>query len=148
VSTVNIKSTAIPDEWKAAFTEFEKKMGYRLVLRKLEYPRSTKAGQMMAVSMLWLNAGVAPVYHDYKLAMELRGSAGSAVVKVPVDLRKWLPGDAMYEGALYVDERLKPGVYRVRVSILDARTDLPAIKLAVEGRRPDGWYDLGELRVE
>ena len=148
VSTVNLKSTAIPEEWKKAFTEFEKKMGYRFALRKLEYPRSVKAGRMMPVSMWWLNAGVAPVYFEYTLAMELRGPGGSAVMRVPVDLRKWLPGDSVYDGSLYVDDRLKPGAYRVRAAILDARTELPAIKLAIEGRQPDGWYDLGELHVE
>jgi len=102
----------------------------------------------MPVSMWWLNAGVAPVYYDYSLAVELRGPGGSAVLKVPVDLRKWLPGDAVYDGSLYVDDRLKPGVYRLRIAMLDPRTDLPAIRLAIEGRQTDGWYDLGELRVE
>ena len=43
---------------------------------------------------------------------------------------------------------LKPGAYRVRVAMLDPRTDQPAIKFAIEGRQPDGWYDLGEVSVE
>jgi hypothetical protein len=47
-----------------------------------------------------------------------------------------------------VDDRLKPGAYRVRVAILDPRTEQPAIQLAIEGRQPEGWYDLGEIRVE
>src|ERR1043165_1895479 len=36
-SSINIKSTAIPAEWKSAFRDFEKKIGYRYVLRRLEY---------------------------------------------------------------------------------------------------------------
>src|SRR5690349_8263895 len=67
-STINIKSTAIPEEWKPAFREFEKKLGYRYILRRLEYPSTAKAGTMIPVSMWWLNAGVAPVYGDYWLA--------------------------------------------------------------------------------
>jgi hypothetical protein len=39
VSTVNIKSTAIPEEWKKPFEEFQKKVGYRFVLRKLSTRR-------------------------------------------------------------------------------------------------------------
>ena len=40
--SINIKSTAIPAEWKPAFREFEKKIGYRYVLRRLEYPATAQ----------------------------------------------------------------------------------------------------------
>jgi len=143
-----VKSSAIPPEWKKQFEEFQKKMGYRFVLRRLEYPKSVKAGMMMSVHMWWLNAGVAPVYREYWLAVELRSASGSAVIKLPVDVRKWLPGDAVSDGTLYVPEALKPGAYRFRVALLDPRTEQPAIKLAIEGRQPDGWYDLGAITVE
>jgi hypothetical protein len=103
---------------------------------------------MLPISMWWQNVGVAPVYCDYTLAVELRGGGGNSIVKLPVDLRKWLPGEAVFDGSLYVDAGLKPGVYRLRVGILDPRTEKPAIKLAIEGRQPDGWYDLGELEVQ
>ncbi len=148
VSSVNIKSSAIPPEWKQAFEEFEKKMGYRFILRRLEYPRTAKAGTMLPVHMWWLNAGVAPVYREYTLALELRGAGGSAVVKLPVDVRKWLPGDAVYDGSLYVPETLPPGSYRVRGALLDPRTQKPAIRLAIAGLQADGWYDLGDLAIE
>ena len=35
VSTVNVKSTALPKEWKTEFEDFERKMGYRFVLRSV-----------------------------------------------------------------------------------------------------------------
>jgi len=147
-STINIKSTAIPPEWKARFREFEKKLGYRFVLRKLEYPKAVKAGRMIPVHMWWLNAGVAPLYHEHWLAVELRGAEAAATVRVPVDIRRWLPGDSVFDGTLYVPETLKPGEYRFRVAILDPRTETPAIRLAIEGRQPDGWYEVGSIRVE
>jgi hypothetical protein len=143
-STVNIKSTAIPDPWKPAFEEFEKKIGYRFALRRLTYPKNVKAGGVMAVSMLWNNEGVAPVYKEFQLAVRL----GDSVVPVPVDVRKWMPGDWLYEGNLYVDDALKPGVYDFRVALLDPRTRQPAIKLAIEGLQPDGWYTLGKITVD
>jgi hypothetical protein len=148
VTTVNIKSTAIPETWKKQFDEFQKKMGYRFALRQLVYPKTVKTGRMLPVEMWWLNAGVAPVYADYTVALELQGPGGNTVMKVPVDIRKWIPGDAVYEGSLYVDDQLKPGTYKVRVGILDPLTGQPAIKLAIEGRQQDGWYDLGELQVQ
>lgn len=147
VSTVNIKSTAIPAEWKAAFEEFQKKIGYRFALRRLEHPQRVRAGSMMPVSMWWFNAGVAPVYREFTLAMELRSAGGSARVTVPTDVRRWLPGDSIYEGTLYVDDRLTPRKYKVRLALLDPRTGEPAVKLAIEGRQPDGWYDVSEVEV-
>ena len=148
VSSLNIKSSAIPPEWKKQFDDFQKKMGYRFILRRLENPRAAKAGQIMPVHMWWLNAGVAPVYREYWLGIELRSMNGSAVVRVPVDVRKWLPGDAVFDDTVHVPENLRPGTYRFRVALLDPRTGQPAIRLAIEGRQPDGWCDLGAMEVE
>lgn len=155
VTSVNIKSSAIPAAWKEKFTEFEKQMGYRFILRRFEYPKTVTPGAMMPVHMWWLNAGVAPVYREYELAVELRspapashGEPSTAILRVPVDVRKWLPGDAVYDGTLYVPETLSPGTYRVRIALLDPRTGDPAIKLAIQGRQADGWYDLGVTQVE
>ncbi|HEX5412644.1 MAG TPA: DUF4832 domain-containing protein [Terriglobia bacterium] len=148
VSSVNIKSSAIPRQWKKQFEEFQKKMGYRFILRRLEYPQQVRPGEMMPVHMWFLNAGVSPVYGDYTLAVELASSDGSAVIKTSADVRKWLPGDAVFDGTLFVPQTLKPGQYHFRVGLLDARTGLPAIQLAIEGRQPDGWYDLGTIEVQ
>ena len=147
-STINIKSTAIPAEWKPRFDEFQKKLGYRFVLRKLEYPAAVRRGSMMAVSMWWLNAGVAPVYADYVLAIQLQGANGGTVIRTPAEIRRWLPGDAIFEDTVAVPDALPAGEYRFRVALLDARTLQPAIRLAIAGRQADGWYDLGAIRVE
>ena len=147
-TSINIKSSAIPGEWKAQFDDFQKKIGYRFILRKLEYPQSVHAGRMSLVRMWWLNAGVAPVYRDYVMAFELRSPAGSSSIRTAADIRKWLPGDAVFEDTVYVPDDLKPGSYRLRLALLDARTLRPAIRLAIEGRQSDGWYDLGPITVE
>lgn len=147
VSSVNIKSSAIPPEWKTAFDEFQKKMGYRFILPRLEFPRVVLAGTLLPIHMWWLNAGVAPVYRPYDLALSLRSDQGGAEIKLSVDVRKWLPGDAVFDGAVYIPESLKPGSYRLRVALLDPKTGRPAIKLAIEGLQPDGWYDLAPIEV-
>ena len=147
-STINIKSTAIPPEWKKAFDEFQKEIGYRFVLRRIEYPQSVKAGQMMPLSSWWLNAGVSPVYYEYILAFQLHSEAGRAILPTSVDVRQWLPGDAVFDATLYVPDNLKPGTYRLRVGVLDPRTRQPAIQLAIEGKQSDGWYDLGEIQID
>jgi len=147
VSTANIKSAPIPAEWKAKFDEFQKRMGYRFILRRLEYSRVVKPATMMPVHMWWLNAGVAPVYAAYDLVLQLR-SAKTAAIRIPVDVRKWLPGDAVYDGTVYIPAELEAGEYQVRIAMLDPRTGAPAIRFANEGREDDGWYRMGSLTVE
>ncbi len=148
VSTVNIKSAPIPSEWKNQFDIFQKMIGYRFNLRRLEYSRVVNPGTMMPVHMWWLNEGVAPIYKEFRLAMQLRSLQTSPVIQIPVDIRKWLPGDAVFDGTLYVPENLPDGNYEVRIAILDPRTGQPAIRLAVEGRQTDGWYAMGSLTVK
>ena len=147
VSTVNIKSTAIPAEWKAAFDEFQKQIGYRFALRRFEHPGQARAGSMIPISMWWFNAGVAPVYREYQLALELRSADHAVRIPLPADVRKWLPGDSVYEGTVYDDAALPPGEYRVRVALLDPRTGQPALRLASEGRQSDGWYDVSAIQI-
>jgi len=84
------------------------------------------------------------VYGDYTLAIEI----GDAVTRTPADLKKWLPGDAVYDGSLYVPETLKSGTYRLRLALLDPRTGQPAIQLAIQGRQSDGWYDVGSIQIQ
>jgi hypothetical protein len=143
-STINIKSSHIPAEWKTAFDEFQKQIGYRFVLKRLEYPSHVGRGTMAPLSMWWLNAGVAPVYRNYTLALAI----DDKVVPLDADVRQWLPGDAVVEGTIPVPRDLAPGRHAIRVALLDSKTRLPAIRLAIAGRQDDGWYQVGEITVE
>ncbi|MFL6208644.1 MAG: DUF4832 domain-containing protein [Pyrinomonadaceae bacterium] len=147
VSSVNVKSSPIPLEWKSKFAEFQKRMGYRFILRRLEYPRAVKAGDMMPVHMWWLNAGVAPPYREYTLALQFQSADASWTAALPANVRKWLPGDAVFDGTAYVPNALKPGTYQLRLALLDPRTSQPAVRLAIKGREADGWYKLGTINV-
>ena len=147
VTSVNLKSSPIPAEWKPEFESFQKKMGYRFVLRRLEYGKSVTAGAMLPLHMWWLNAGVAPAYTNYPLAVQLRSAKGSAEIRVPVDVRKWLPGDAVIDGTIFVPDTLPEGTYDFRVAMLDPRTGKPAVQLGMAGREADGWYAMGKLQV-
>src|SRR5450432_230340 len=146
-STINIKSTAIPEEWKAQFLEFQKQLGYRFVLRRFEHPAEVAAGGTLEVKMWWQNTGVAPPYRNHQLALELRSASASARNILKCDLRKWLPGDAIWEGKVPIDPSLAPGRYQLRIAVLDPLAKLPAIQLAIAGRQPDGWYALSEIEV-
>jgi hypothetical protein len=147
VSTVNLKSTAIPKAWKSQFDELQRKMGYRFAVRRAEWTGDAAPGKSLDLKTWWVNEGVAPLYQPFVLAFRLSSSANSAVLRTDVDLRKWLPGDAVFEDPLFVPANLAAGNYELSVGLLDRFTLRPAIRLAIEGRGPDGWYPLGNVHV-
>jgi hypothetical protein len=102
---------------------------------------------MLPLKSWWVNEGVAPVYREYQLAFELTSPGHTARITTAADIRKWLPGDAVFDDSLHVPADLPAGVYRLRAALLDPGTGKPAIRLAISGREPDGWYPLGNINV-
>jgi hypothetical protein len=147
ISTINVKSSAIPKPWQSNFEELERKMGYRFALRRAEWQEQVRAGEALHLNTWWVNEGVAPVYSPFVLAFRLSSPKNSAVLKTDADLRKWLPGDAVFQDPIFVPGDLPPGEYTLSVAMLDPVTLQPAIRLAIEGRGVDGWYDLGKLHL-
>jgi hypothetical protein len=147
VSTLNVKSSAIPNAWKQDFSEFERHMGYRFALRRASWQSQVSPGESLGLSTWWVNEGVAPVYRPYVLAFRFSSPEHSAVVRTDADIRKWLPGDAVFDGPLFVPADLVPGEYQLSVALLDPNTLQPSIRLAIEGRDQAGWYALGTVRV-
>ncbi len=147
VSTVNVKSTALPKAWKTEFEDFERKMGYRFVLRRAEWQSQVRAGDAIHLNTWWVNEGVAPIYRPYVLAFRFSSPEHSAVIRTDADLRKWLPGDAVFEDPVFVPGDLPAGDYQLSVAILDPITLQPGVKLAIQGRGEDGWYPLGKIGV-
>lgn len=138
ISSLNVKSSPLPSEWKEQFKDFERHMGYRFILRRLEYPAKVTLGTEMPIHMWWLNAGVAPIYKEYRLAVELQSDNDKIVLQVPADVTKWLPGDAVVDQSLRISRDLPAGTYRFLVALLEPETSKPAIALAIRGRQTDG----------
>ena len=147
VSSLNVKSTAIPPEWQQEFDDFQSKMGYRFALRRIEFEDRVKAGEMLPLKSWWVNEGVAPVYREYRLAFELTSPGHAARILTAADVRKWLLGDAVFDESLAIPADLPAGAYRLRTALLDLGTGKPAIRLAIDGREADGWYPLGTINV-
>jgi hypothetical protein len=70
------------------------------------------------------------------------------VTKTAAEVRIWPPGDVVFDGTLFVPRSLKPGEYLFRIGLLDPRAERLATELTIEGRQPDGWYDLGSIQVQ
>ncbi len=148
ISSFNAKSSPVPDEWWPAVNRWLTRMGYRFVLRKFTYPSRVKAGGELAFTSWWENKGVAPCYRGFRLALRLLSPTDKRILVTKADLRSWLPGDNLYDNAVIIPADTPEGPYELQIGVLDERFDEPDVKLAIEGRRPDGWYNLGKISVQ
>jgi len=146
ISSFNSKSSAVPEEWEPNVDRWLKRMGYRFVLRKFTYPSSVEPNGTIAFTSWWDNKGVAPCYKPFRLALRLAGSGGGAILPTEADISSWLPGDNLYDGKVFLPIDTPPGAYEIDLAIID-ETNQPRVRLAIEGRRDDGWYRLGSIKV-
>lgn len=147
-SYLNNKSAGIEDKWRPEIDRFLRKLGYRLVLRSLQYPASGTPGASLRATMGWENAGVAPPYRDYLLAFRLSGPGGTRLLTTDTSVEGWLPGPKAVSTHLTLPADLAPGRYEVAIGVVDPGTQAPAIKLAIAGRDTEGWYPMGALQVK
>jgi hypothetical protein len=126
-----------------------KTMGYRFVLLSVTHIDSIAAGSSLSVAMNWNNKGVAPFYFKWPLELSLANASGAiaATTKTNADIRNWLPGQISDTQLLNVPSDLAAGTYTLCVAILDPATNKPGVNLAINGKRPDGRYKLGTVKV-
>ncbi len=147
ISSFNAKSSPVPKEWQPSVDSWLRVMGYRLVLRKFTYPAALKAGEKLSFTSWWENAGVAPCYRRFPLALRLKSNKKTEILGTDADITTWLPGDNLYDNAVTVSPEMPAGEYDLQIAILDRNSNKPKVKLAISGRQPDGWYPLGKIRL-
>ena len=147
ISSFNAKSSPVPEEWRPSVDSWLRVMGYRFILRKFTYPAALKAGEKLSFTSWWENAGVAPCYRKFPLALRLESDKKTEILPTDADITTWLPGDNLYDNAVTVPPEMPPGEYDLQIAILDLKSNKPKVKLAIAGRQPDGWYPLGKIRL-
>jgi hypothetical protein len=149
VSELNNATETIPEEWYPKIVEFEKKMGYRLALRRMVHPSAADPGGKLLVEMEWENEGVAPPYRNYPLTFNLRNKKTLAEVNIDagVDITSWLPGTIPLQLTVDIPADIEAGDYELGVGLIDDIRSRPAILLANEGRGEDGWYRWSEIKI-
>jgi hypothetical protein len=147
ISSFNAKSSAVPAEWKPAVDRWLKRMGYRFVLRKFTYPAQAAPSGKLAYTTWWENKGVAPCYREFPFALRLKNAARTEILVTDADIRKWLPGDNLHDGAVFLSADMPEGEYELSVALVDPGTRVPKVKLAIAGVGEDGWYPMGRMRV-
>ncbi len=168
-SVVNNKSAPLPSvaEVRPELERFLKRLGYRFVLREVRHPALVRAGARLSIRSVWQNAGSAPCYRPYRVCWRLRSRGRTVLLPSAHTVKKWMPGEV----EVFTEEFLKsppdlpngplnpckdelvlpldiePGEYGLDVAIVDPSGKRPILRLAIEGRREDGWYAVSKLRV-
>jgi hypothetical protein len=148
ISSFNNKSSPVPEEWRPLIDEWLKKMGYRFVLRNFSYPEYAVQGSRIDIKSWWDNKGVAPIYKKYLLAIRLKNEKYSEIFITDADVKTWFPGDNLYDDAIYVPWEMPVGIYQLQIGIVDPKSHKPKVNLAIEGKNPDGWYQLGQIEIK
>lgn len=147
---VNNGTEAVPEEWWPKIQEFEKKLGYRFVLSQFEYSSIMKAGDSFNFTSIWENKGVAPIYKQFPVVLQLRSTEkanNTWDIATDVDVTQWIPGSSNVDSNIQVPADIHSGSYEMYIGLVDPINQNPAIKLAIEGRTKDGWYKLGKIDV-
>lgn len=157
------KSSYIPDEVREKIDAFNRRMGYRFVLRQMILPLEARPGQRIPFEMFIDNVGVAPLYHPYKLAFRFRQGKdehiafplslsgkeqGEAMGSVPTaDPRTWMPDHTWFSDEIVFPPTLQRGETQVDIGLVDPATLKPRVRLAIQESLPDGWHPMTSMDV-
>ncbi len=147
ISSFNAKSSPVPPEWQDLVDDWLRRMGYRFALRRFTYPSQIRQNERLNYTTWWENLGVAPCYKDFTMAIRIRNRNSETVFITDADVRKWLPGDIVYDDSFFIPADFPAGTADIQVAIVDRLDFRPRVKLAVEGRQDDGWYHLGTIKI-
>jgi len=142
------KSSFFPDEWRDKLDAFDRRLGYRFVLRQMTLPLETCVGLPFEVRMLVDNVGVAPIYRPYRLAYRLTQNGVERIVESAQDIRTWLPDLNGFSESIALPAGFQPGDVEVSVGIVDPVTRRPAVRFAIVETAPNGWHPLTNLEVK
>lgn len=126
------------------------RIGYRLYVKQVRMPFSVHTGDSLSFTITLGNDGVAPILYNWPVQIYLLDVNGDTVQKFQpeMDLRKAVPGKFYTTLVKLPLEPLNTGVYTIAFAIIDPKTQLPAVKLAMETTRNDFIQELGTFEVQ
>ena len=144
------KSDYIPGEYKSEIERLVMKLGFRLVLRNIDYDQFIEPASTSTIKQEWENLGIAPPYRDHRVALRLRDSRDSIHGEYISDqsIRGWLPGTSSVEIAYPLPDELSTGEYKLELGLVFHSAPDRLVPIAIEGKTDDGWYEVGDCRVE
>ncbi len=125
-------------------------MGQRLVLEELTHPDEVVAGADAQITSSWLNRGIAPLYHDYRVTYRLRSDSDSTVLVTDTSLEGFLPtgnDPTSTTARVAIADTVAAGDYTLDIALAHVDDLDLKVPIAVTDGVDDGWYEVGELSV-
>ncbi len=144
------KSCYIPEPLAERMNEFDKRMGYRFVLRQMTLPLEAKAGAAFGVETWIENVGVAPIYRPYRFAYRFRQGDNAVVAESSEDVTKWLPGPHFWRDTVTMPAGLERGEVKVDCGVIRpgaGPADKACVRLAIDEVLEDGWRPMTSMDV-
>lgn len=145
ISTFNTKSFPIQYELQEKMERWLEKMGYRFVLREMEYSHRIKAGENANLVFKIENVGVAPIYNKLPLNLRLKGEKQVYEMTTNIDVCKWLPGLHTESVEIKIPKEFPAGEYEIFMSIGGGQ--YPSVQLAIETLKIEEWHKLATVTV-
>ena len=149
-SLVHNKSDYIPQEYKSEVERLVMKLGFRIVLRAIDFAGTVHSADDLPVAMKWENVGIAPPYRDYRIALRLSDDQDKIYGQYISDksIRGWLPGTISEKVRYPLPGDLSMGKYQVQLGLVFHSAPDRVVPIANEGKTNDGWYSVGSINIE
>jgi hypothetical protein len=146
---VQNKSHYIPANWLPEIERLVMKLGFRLVLRDIDFDENVHPGSEIPVSMKWENLGIAPPYRDHRIAFRLKDESGNnkAVKITEATILGWLPGEKSINVKYKLPDDLQAGNYSLEMGVVFHSSIDHVIPIANKGKTNDGWYTVSSMKV-
>lgn len=146
---VQNKSHYIPANWIPEIERLVMKLGFRLVLRDIDFDENVHPGSEIPVSMKWENLGIAPPYRDHRIAFRLKDESGNnkAVKITEATILGWLPGEKSIIVKYKLPDDLQAGNYSLEMGVVFHSSIDHVIPIANKGKTNDGWYAVSCMKV-
>ncbi len=136
---------------------FQKRSGYRLVLREARFKKSIRRGENLVLEQKWEQIGTASIYIKYPLRAYLVNNSRDIALSIDnsFDATSWLNDGNLHDlkSVFKVPDCVPKGNYELRIALVDKKTGHPAVNLAIEGKDnadPNryGRYRLARINIK
>ncbi|MGN0355113.1 MAG: DUF4832 domain-containing protein [Muricoprocola sp.] len=123
-------------------------MGYCLGIRQCTLKREFFS-RKLNLELVWENAGIAPLYQDWPIYLELRDEEGKMVWSnvYESNLSSWTPGTHIFSCELTGAEKLPKGEYTLYAGIMDPWVGESTVTLDMAASEMDLNYELVEFSL-
>jgi len=149
-SLAHNKSDFIPEKYKSEVERLVMKLGFRLVLKKINFEQKIDPGSKLVVILDWENLGIAPPYRDFRVAFRLRGSMDQihGMYISEQSIKGWLPGAFSVNIDYPLPGDLSEEEYFLELGLVFHNAPDRLVPIANEGKTDDGWYVVGNIKIE